>query len=174
MGLVRLHEPAWSAAICDSSGRHWEQTGKGRRASSAPLESNPRRVRVLNCACAWRTGGLRVLGACGENVALLRQSVLRHGLLPLQLLDAVLQLDDFCFVYFEWRLHRRRRRKDTSRGGRLLPSREPHDGHHEDGKARKKPGLDVPWKQSRRFWCLVLNGSRRSHGCSLTSAQRGA
>ena len=49
--------------------------------------------------------GLSVRSAGREHAALLRERVLRDDLFPLQLLDAVLQLDDLRFVDFERGLH---------------------------------------------------------------------
>ena len=59
---------------------------------------------VVRCVRAGLGRALRVR-ACRECAALLRKSVLRDGLFPLQFRNAVLQLDNLGFIDFERGLH---------------------------------------------------------------------
>ena len=101
--------------------------------------------------------------ARAENVALLRKRALRHGLLALQLLNAILQLDDLGFIHFGRCLDGRSGRNRARRRGRLLSSGKPHDDDHENGETGEKPGLHVLGEQPRRFRRFVLNRRWRRH-----------
>ena len=76
---------------------------------------------------------------------------------PLQLLDAILEFDDFRFIDFE-RGFDGRAWSAASRGCKgPFPSGQPHDEDHQNGESHEQPGLHVLWQQSRWLRAFVMD-----------------
>jgi hypothetical protein len=109
-------------------------------------------------------GRLRVLRGGCEQASLLGQSALRHQLLALQLLDAVLQLVNFGFVDFQGRPERNRGRRQLRRRRGFLASGQPHDGDHQKRQSDEQPGLHILRKKTLGLGSSLLYFDWLAHG----------
>ncbi len=108
----------------------------------------------------------RILWAA-QQASLLGKSTLRDELLPLQILDAVLQLGNLGFVDFEGRTGRRHNRS-RPRGLRLFATRQPHDRDHQEREACEQPGLYVLGQKPFGLGGFVLDLRRLDHRTGLS------
>ena len=115
-----------------------------------------------------RLRGRRILRAA-QQASLLSQSALRDKLLPLQFLDAVLQLGNLGFVDFEGRRGGSGGRSGP-RGLGLFAARQPHDRDHQEREAREKPGLYVLGQKTFGLGRFVLHLRRLDHRSGLSSS----